>query len=135
MKFSCAVLVVLACCAGTRVQALPGVERVVVASADTNSFSDPVVRASNFTPGWDFFPEDSGLYNGLIAPRDEVIPERSGGFRITICSDGCFSGNFAVGGDTVSIHGHFNSHGHAGVSIYRRVWDYCYCYSYLVLEW
>jgi len=138
MKFSCAVLVVLACCAGyqVQVQAARSGERVVVPRDGTNPvIGPPVQRASDFTGNWDFFPEASGLYNGLISPRTEVIAERSGGFRITVCSDGCFSGNFAVGGDTVSIHGHFNSEGWAGISIYRWVWDYCGCFRYLVLEW
>jgi hypothetical protein len=94
-----------------------------------------VQRASNFSSGFEDFPEASGLYNGLIAPTDEVVPERSGSFRVSVSSSRCFSGQFAVGGDTVPLHGRFNSQGRAGVSIYFWVWDDCLCFRYLVLEW
>src|SRR5678815_881221 len=132
MRFSWTVLVVLVCGGVQQIQADEWVVRPRTnPSPATLSFR----RAAGFTGNWDFFPEAKGLYNGLIAPTDEVIAERSGAFRISVDSHGDFSGRFAVGGDTVPIHGEFNSEGRAGVSIYHRVWDDCGCFTYLVLEW
>jgi hypothetical protein len=92
-------------------------------------------RAAGFSGGDDFFPEASGVYNGLIAPSDEIIPERSGYFRISISSGGNFSGRLGVGDNTVPIKGWFNAQGRAGVSIYKRVWDDCHCFHELILTW
>lgn len=93
------------------------------------------VGLAGFNGGSDFFPAARGIYNGLIAPEGDVVPERSGYFRVSISSHGSLSGYFVIGGDRVPLRGWFNAQGLAGFSIYRRVWDDCHCFLELMLVW
>ncbi len=99
--------------------------------------ADPAAgfAAAGFQGGSDFFPAPRSTYNGLIAPYGDVVPERSGYFQISVSTHGYFSGRFSVAGDSIPLRGWFNSHGQGGVSVYRRVWDDCHCFTELILAW
>lgn len=94
-------------------------------------------QAAGFTGGGpsNQFPRMKGTYNGLASPTNEFVAEYSGFFTLTIDSDRYFDGWMNVGDKRYPLGGRFDSQGRAGVTIYKQVWDDCYCYSYLLLVW
>jgi len=76
-----------------------------------------------------------GTYNGLVGPTNGFVAEYSGFFTLTINSDRYFDGWMNVGDRRYPLGGRFDNQGHAGVTIYKQVWDDCYCYPYLLLVW
>jgi hypothetical protein len=97
----------------------------------------PGIQAASFTSGGpsNQFPRMKGTYNGLALPPTEFVAEYSGFFTLTIDSDRYFDGWMNVGDRRYPLGGRFDQQGHAGVTIYKQVWDDCYCYYYLVLVW
>jgi hypothetical protein len=95
------------------------------------------IQAANFTGGGpsNLFPRMKGTYNGLALPTNEFVAEYSGFFTLNIDSDRYFDGWMNVGDNRYPLGGRFDNQGHAGVTIYKQVWDDCYCYSYLLLVW
>lgn len=91
--------------------------------------------AGDFTDGSNIFPNAQGKYNGLIAPFGDLVPEYAGYFRLDVTPNGTYSGKFVTAGNSVPLHGWFNSDGLAGVSIYKWVWDDCHCFQVMVLVW
>jgi len=81
------------------------------------------------------FPRMKGTYNGLLTPTNEFVAEYSGFFTLSIDSDRDFDGWMNVGDKRYPLGGRFDEQGRAGVTIYKQVWDDCYCYSYLLLVW
>jgi hypothetical protein len=81
------------------------------------------------------FPRMPGVYNGLIMPYGSFVAEQSGYFRIVISEFRTFSGRMNIGDDTTPLRGRFNSQGQAGLYIYRRIWDDCFCFYFLRLVW
>lgn len=96
------------------------------------------IAEASFTSGGpsNLFPMAKGFYNGLLVPTNTFVPEHSGAFQITVFSDRYFSGRMNVaGGDSIPLRGRFDRQGSAGFSIYRRVWDDCFCSYELRLIW
>jgi hypothetical protein len=76
-----------------------------------------------------------GTYNGLALPIGSFVPQYSGFFTFNINSDRYFDGSMNIGDYRYPLGGRFDHQGNAGVTIYKRVWDDCGCYYYLVLVW
>jgi hypothetical protein len=95
------------------------------------------IQAAGFTGGGpsNLFPRMKGTYNGLAMPVVDFVAEYSGFFTITVDSDRYFDGWMNIGDKRYPLDGRFDNQGRAGVTIYKKVWDDCDCYYYLVLVW
>lgn len=122
---------------------LAGVWLVAAASSnaqetETEHFVVPMGMVEpNFTGGGpsNLFPMAKGIYSGLLVPTNTFVAEHSGSFRITVYSDRYFSGRMNVAGSSTPLRGRFDRQGSAGFSIYRKVWDDCYCFYEFRLIW
>src|SRR6266516_416581 len=75
------------------------------------------------------FPRAHGVYAGLIMPTNTFVAEQSGYFYLTIFSDRDFTGRVNIAGNVTPLRGHFNRQGQAGVLVYRKVRDDCFCFD------
>jgi hypothetical protein len=98
---------------------------------------DTRFQAASFSGGGSSnqFPRIKGTYNGLIAPTNEFVAEYSGFFTISVGSDRRFHGWMNVGDRRYPLRGRFDFQGNAGLAIYRRDWDDCFCFYTLRLIW
>ena len=122
-------LIVLAFVAGARTRAEQPADYAAVPA-------ELRFQAASFSSGpSNQFPRMKGTYNGLAVPTNEFVAEYSGFFTLSIDSDRYFDGWMNVGDKRYPLGGRFDNQGRAGVTIYKQVWDDCYCYSYLLLVW
>ena len=65
------------------------------------------------------FPVVSGSYTGLAVNTNEVRPDNSGFFRVSVTSMGQFSGRVLSEGKGYGFHGQFDLAGDAAVTVKR----------------
>src|SRR6185503_4677082 len=68
-----------------------------------------------------------GIYNGLMYPEGELVPEQCGYFMIKVSANGHFTGKLLVGSRHGSFHGKFDALGEATVNVRVPTEKAVYC--------
>jgi hypothetical protein len=76
-----------------------------------------LVLTASFVPSP--FPVVTGNYAGLAANTNEITPNNSGYFGVTVTASGAFSGKLLLGGGRYGFHGQFDVSGNATTIVDR----------------
>ncbi len=63
-----------------------------------------------------------GIFNGLILRTNDILPERSGRFQLTVKDSLNYSGYFVVGAQRTAFSGRFNAAGHSALLLRQGAW-------------